>query len=134
MSKRNVRGACAGVALALACAFAAVVPADAGDVATFETRLGMSTKAPAFHGKVRSDSRACKRNRRVRLYRKLRPGKPKKLLGYDRSSRKGKWAVTEPEEFTLRSGLYWAVVSRKVIQTPVTTICTRDRSRRVFVD
>jgi hypothetical protein len=122
----------ATAALVAACL---AVTASAGDVATFDTRLSIRDSAPAFHGKVRSDSDACVGDRKVRLYRKRRPDRPKRLLGTDRSSGNGRWQVLEPNEFTLTSGIYFAR-TRRIINdsTPVPTVCERDKSRKIVVD
>ena len=109
--------------------------AAAGDVATFDTNLKIRDSAPAFHGKVRSDSNLCVADRKVKLFRKRRPGRPVKLLGTDRSDDNGRWAVLEPEEFTLTSGIYFAKTRRTLDKsTPLPTFCTRDKSRRIVVD
>jgi len=113
-------------------AFAAI--ALAGDVATFDTKVGIANRAPAFHGKLRSDENACVADRRVKLLRRTRPGRPARVLGRDKTGNNGRWAITEPEEFTLRSGLYFARAKRRIIETPLPTICDRGRSKKIFVD
>jgi hypothetical protein len=113
-------------------AFAAI--ASAGDVATFPTKVTMSKQAPAFHGKVKSDEDMCVEDRRVKLLRRKRPGRPWRVLGKDRAEDNGRWAITEPDEFTLRSGIYIARAPRSIVHTPVATICAKDRSRKVVVD
>ena len=108
--------------------------ASAGDVATFGTNLIMRQTAPAFHGRVKSDSDLCVADRKVKLYRRNRPGRPRRLLGTDRSNDRGKWAVLE-NEFTLRSGIYFAITPKILDQsTPLPTFCERDKSRKVVVD
>jgi len=113
-------------------AFAAI--ALAGDVATFDTKVGIANRAPAFHGKLRSDENACVADRRVKLLRRIRPGRPAKVLGRDKTRNNGRWAITEPDEFTLKSGLYFARAKRRIIETPLPTICDRGRSKKIFVD
>lgn len=108
--------------------------ATAGDVATFGTRVTISSDPPAFHGRVFSDADVCREQRRVKLLRRTRPGRPVRVLGTDRTEGNGRWAITEPDDFTLRSGIYWARAPRKIVETPVPTICARDRSRRLVVD
>jgi hypothetical protein len=108
--------------------------ASAGDVATFDTRLIMRETAPAFHGRIKSDSRACEVGRQVKLLRRTRPGRPTRLLGSDLTNSRGKWAVTEPDEFTLKSGIYFSRAPKVILNTPVPTICTKDRSRKIVVD
>lgn len=109
--------------------------ASAGDVATFDTNLKIRSSAPAFHGKVKSDSDLCVADRKVKLFRKRRPGRPVRLLGSDRSDDNGRWAVLEPAEFTLTSGIYFAKTRRILDKsTPLPTFCTRDKSRKIVVD
>ena len=94
----------------------------------------MRETAPAFHGKVRSDSDLCVDDRKVKLYRRKRAGRPKHLLGTDRSDMNGRWAILE-DQFTLRSGIYFAKTRRIVDNsTPLPTVCERDVSRKVVVD
>lgn len=108
--------------------------ASAGDVATFDSKLIMRATAPAFHGKVKSDSDDCVAQRKVKLLRRKRRGRPARLLGTDRTNGNGEWAVTEPNDFTLRSGIYFSRVTKSIVTTPVATICNRDRSRKIVVD
>ena len=108
--------------------------ATAGDVATFDTGVTISSRAPAFHGRVFSDADVCRQDRRVKLIRKVRRNRPARVLGIDRTEDNGRWAITEPDDFTLRSGIYFARAPRKIVETPVPTVCARDRSRRIVVD
>ena len=119
------------LALVAGSAFTFTAVAPAGDAATFDTKLIMRQTAPAFHGKVKSDSDLCVADRKVKLYRKKRAGRPKHLLGTDRSDENGKWAVLE-DQFTLKSGIYFAK-TRKILDTstPLPTFCDRDVSRKV---
>ena len=105
-----------------------------GEIATFDTRLVMRETAPAFHGKVKSDSDDCVADRKVKLLRRKRPGRPLRQLGTDRTSDRGRWAITEPDEFTLRSGIYFSRTPRAIVNTPLPTVCTKDRSRKIVVD
>ena len=132
MSSIRVRTLSLALVAALAGTFAAA--ASAGDVATYDTTLIMRQTAPAFHGKVKSDSDLCIADRRVKLYRRKRAGRPKHLLGTDRSDENGRWAVLE-DQFTLRSGIYFAVTNKILDEsTPLPTFCTRAKSRKVVVD
>jgi hypothetical protein len=108
--------------------------ASAGDVATFPTKLTMSKQAPAFHGKVKSDEDMCIEDRKVKLLRRTRSGRPYRLLGSDRANSNGRWAVKEPQEFTLKSGIYIARAPKAIVRTPVATVCAKDASRKVVVD
>ena len=110
-------------------------PAGAGDVATFDTAVKIRNKAPAFHGRVVSDNDVCTVNRRVKLYRQKRPGNQAKLLGKTDTDSHGKWAILEPEEFTLKSGLYFAKAPRVTVSdNGLPTVCTRAKSKKVVVD
>jgi hypothetical protein len=73
------------------------------------TRIVVSLKFPAFHGKLASGRKACLANRTVKMYRQ-RSGK-KVLLGRDASNAKGKWAI--PVGKNLTSGAYYATVAKK---------------------
>ena len=108
--------------------------ATAGDIATFDTRLIMRETAPAFHGKVKSESDDCVAGRKVKLMRRTRPGRPTRLLGTDVTDDRGRWEVTEPDEFTLKSGIYLSRVPKDIVPRPVATVCAKDRSRKVVVD
>jgi hypothetical protein len=108
--------------------------ATAGDVASFETNVTISERAPAFHGKVRSDSEDCTQDRKVKLLRRKRAGRPSRVLDTDRTEDNGRWAITEPDDFTLKSGIYFARAPKAILDTPVPVICAKDRSRKVVVD
>jgi hypothetical protein len=108
--------------------------ASAGDVATFPTKVTMSKQAPAFHGKVKSDEDMCIEDRKVKLLRRRRSGRPYRLLGTDRAKPNGRWAIKEPREFTLTSGIYIARAPRTIVHTPVATVCAKDASRKIVVD
>jgi hypothetical protein len=108
--------------------------ASAGDVATFPTRVTMSKQAPAFHGKVKSDEDMCIEGRKVKLLRRTRAGRPYRLMGTDRAKPNGRWAVKEPQEFTLKSGIYIARAPKAIVHTPVATVCAKDASRKIVVD
>jgi hypothetical protein len=78
------------------------IPAAAG--MTYSSRLYMSEKFPAFHGRIHSASNFCEADRRVKLF-KVRPGKDK-LLGVDRSDDNGHWKVALGNQ--LVSGVYYS--------------------------
>lgn len=120
--------------LPLAAIGAVATIATAGDVATFPTKVSIAEQAPAFHGKVKSDTEDCIGDRKVKLMRRKRAGRPVKVLGRDRTEDNGRWAITEPDDFTLKSGIYFARAPRQIVDTPVPTICAKDRSRKVVVD
>jgi hypothetical protein len=76
------------VVIALAAAAFSAGPA-AG--ASYATKVIVSLKTPAFHGKLKSRRSSCATGRRVKLFRK-KPGRDK-LLGTDRSNAKGRWSI-----------------------------------------
>lgn len=92
------------VALILAAALAAS-PA----VASYGTKVVISLKTPAFHGKLKSGRSSCVGGRTVKLFRKK--AGPDPLLGTDRSNAGGKWAIPIGR---LRSGVsYYATATAK---------------------
>jgi hypothetical protein len=95
----------AALATACACAFL-VFPATGA--AAFKTKVVVSLKFPAFHGKLVSKSQSCLGNRQVKMFRE-RNGKKVKL-GSDRSNAKGKWSI--PVGKNLPSGTYYATVTK----------------------
>ncbi len=89
---------------------ATLLPAGSAAGASYSTKVIVSLKFPAFHGKLKSSRSACATSRTVKLFRK-RQG-PDKLLGTDRSSAKAKWSI--PIGKRLPSGAsYYAKASRK---------------------
>lgn len=77
--------------------------------ASYSTKVIISLKFPAFHGKVKSDKSSCATNRTVKLFRK-KPG-PDKLLGSDKSDAKAKWSI--PIGRKPASGSYYAKAPAK---------------------
>lgn len=59
--------------------------------ASYSTKVIVSLKLPAFHGKLKSRKSACATSRTVKLFRK-RPGADR-LLGTDKSDAKAKWSI-----------------------------------------
>lgn len=96
------------VVLAIAAAFA-VLPAAASSAGKNSTKIVVSLKFPAFHGKLTSPRQACLGSRKVKMYRE-RNGK-KVLLGKDTSEDNGKWAI--PVGKNLTSGSYYATVAKR---------------------
>ena len=77
--------------------------------ASYATKVVISLKTPAFHGKVKSGGSSCVDGRTVRLFRKK--SGPDQLLGSDRSNAKGKWSIPIGK---LRSGAsYYAKATAK---------------------
>jgi hypothetical protein len=87
------------------------------------TKIVVSLKFPAFHGKLSSPRKACLGSRTVKMYRE-RNGK-KKLLGRDTSEDNGKWAV--PVGKNLTSGAYYATVAKR-------GKCKGDKSQVLTID
>ena len=115
---------CAGLAVA---GIASAV-ASASSVVKYDSEVTISSHAPAFHGRVKSEKNACERHRKVKLY-KQRHG-PDKLLGKDKTNRHGKWEVKD----RLRPGFFYAKVVRRVKGTaPNRFVCRGSRSLGVLV-
>ena len=115
---------------AIATAAVAAIPALASNVVRIDSKVRISHRAPAFHGKVRSDNNGCESNRKVKMFR--RQHGPDQLLGHDRTDRRGKWKV---EVDPLSSGAYYARVKRRAEGAAGTIfVCRRDRSKTVVVD
>jgi hypothetical protein len=94
-------------ALVVLCASAFLVFPATG-AAAFKTKVVVSLKFPAFHGKLTSPRQSCLGNRKVKMFRE-RNGKKVKL-GSDRSNAKGKWKI--PVGKNLKSGTYYATVTK----------------------
>ncbi|HET6997681.1 MAG TPA: hypothetical protein VFI03_03745 [Solirubrobacterales bacterium] len=87
----------------------ALLPAAASSAGKNSTKIVVSLKFPAFHGKLTSPRQACLGSRTVKMYRQAN-GK-KKLLGRDTSADNGKWAI--PAGKNLTSGSYYATVATR---------------------
>jgi hypothetical protein len=88
---------------------AALVPALAAGAGKNSTKIVVSLKFPAFHGKLSSPRKGCLGSRTVKVYREA--GGQKKQLGKDKSEDNGKWAV--PVGKNLSSGAYYATVDKR---------------------
>jgi len=95
------------IVLTVACA-GALLAMPATGAAAFKTKVVVSIKFPAFHGKLTSPSQSCLGQRQVKMFRESNGRKI--LLGRDRSNAKGKWAV--PVGKNLKSGSYYATVAK----------------------
>jgi hypothetical protein len=93
--------------LAILCA-GAMLALPATGAAAFKTKVVVSLKFPAFHGKLVSPRQSCLGGRQVKMFREAN-GK-KVLLGRDRSNAKGKWSI--PVGKNLTSGAYYAIVAK----------------------
>jgi hypothetical protein len=87
----------------------ALLPALAAGAGANSTKIAVSLKFPAFHGKLNSPRSACLGSRAVKMYREK--GGKKKLLGSDTSEDNGKWAI--PVGKNLTSGSYYASVAQR---------------------
>jgi hypothetical protein len=95
------------------------------------TNIHLSSKAPAFHGTVKSRAHVCVANRKVQVFRKDPAGDV--LIGSDRADDHGSWIVRHPN---FPSGEYYA---KAVWWTNHPTskwaiICLSDTSSPVVVD
>jgi hypothetical protein len=97
--------------------------------ANYETRVRISEREPAFHGRVQSTFEQCEK-RRVRLVRKGEDAN--KVMGRDRTDGKGQWKVPV-DELTLKSGTYYAWSGRKKMGRKI-FVCKADRSRPIVID
>ncbi len=88
---------------------AALLPAASAASASYSTKIIVSLKVPAFHGKLKSSKSACAAGRTVKLFRKK--SGPDKLLGTDRSNAKTKWSI--PLGSRLTPGSYYAKAPAK---------------------
>jgi hypothetical protein len=94
----------------LAVAAALLLPAvSASGADKNSTKIVVSLKFPAFHGKLTSPRPGCLGSRMVKMYREQN-GK-KKQLGKDESEDNGKWAI--PVGKNLTSGAYYATVANR---------------------
>lgn len=123
---KKLRIATAGVFVACA---ALMAPNALAGIQKYESHIGISEMAPAFHGDVDAEVVQCVPARIVRLYR-VKNGDDK-LLGQDQTDGSGEWAITEPGDFTLRSGVYYAKVTATIVGG---SRCQKDRSRTLSVD
>jgi len=107
-------------------AIGAVMPATAQDM-PFESKIRLKNTAPAFHGKVKSDSPSCIAGRKVRMFR-AKKGEDK-VLGKTRTDAQGKWQVLhEP-----KSGVYYAKVN-EFAQEESQLVCLPDKSKKLVID
>ena len=97
------------VVLVAALAVALLPAVSASGAGKNSTKIVVSLKFPAFHGKLTSPRQGCLGSRTVKMYRE-RNGK-KKQLGKDTSEDNGKWAI--PVGKNLTSGAYYATVAKR---------------------
>lgn len=102
-------------------------PASAGR--SYSTGISMSSKFPAFHGRLSSPYTYCEQNRKLKLYRQ-RMGADK-LLGTALSESDGYWEI--PIGRRLTSGSYYATVTART-NAIVGVTCRAAKSPVRFVD
>ena len=128
MRNHATRNGLVALGLGILIALAAIVPAGAQDM-PFESKIRLKDSAPAFHGKVKSDSSLCVPNRKVRLFKVRRGSRPDKLLGKTRTDFEGRWEILR----TPKSGVYYAKVNQLAQETPQ-LLCLPDKSKKVVID
>ena len=64
------------VGAAIATAAVAAIPALATNVVKIDSKVTISHRAPAFHGKVKSDNSGCEVGRNVKLFRQAPRPRP----------------------------------------------------------
>ena len=107
------------------------IPSLATQVVRHDSKVTISEKFPAFHGRVKSNAHPCVQQRKVKVFRAKRH-RPDKFLGRDRTNNHGHW---QGKVNPLKSGGYYAKVTRRSEGTAGTIhICRKDRSRIVPVD
>lgn len=97
----------------------------------YSTTVTLSSKFPAFSGRVSSSSDPCVKRRRIELYEKVSGG-GRKRLGKDMSDASGRWAI---ELDNVKPGAYYAQAkpkSKRIGGEPL--ICKTGRSETVTVD
>ncbi len=87
----------------------ALVPALASGAGSNSTKITLSIKLPAFHGKLTSPRQACLGSRTVKMFRTYK-GKTVQL-GHDKSEDNGAWKVSVGKNFA--PGEYFATVTAR---------------------
>jgi hypothetical protein len=95
--------------LAVVAAVAVLPAVSASGAGRNSTRIVVSLKLPAFHGKLTSPRKGCLGSRKVKMYRQN--GRRKKLLGRDTSSDNGRWATQVGKN--IAPGSYYAKVAKR---------------------
>jgi hypothetical protein len=97
------------VVLALALAAVLLPVVSASGAGKNSTKIVVSLKQPAFHGKITSPRSGCLGSRTVKMYREVNG--TKKQLGKDTSEDNGKWEIALGKN--LKPGLYYATVASR---------------------
>jgi hypothetical protein len=124
-----------GLALCVLISASVSAAADTGSPvlksSSYPTSVSLSSKFPAFSGKVSSRSGRCEKQRRVELFQKVSGGETKRL-GKDTSNSSGRWAI---QLDNVRSGAYYAKVKPKQKNggdSPL--VCKKGRSETIIVN
>ena len=108
-------------------ALAAVAPSALGRDMPFESKIHLTDRFPAFHGKVKSESDLCVANRKVRMFEQKKG--EDRLIGKTRTSSEGKWQVLDDPG----SGVFYAKVDQYSNET-LDLSCLPDVSKKVVID
>ncbi len=123
------------LAAAAAFLFAGATGAVAGISEDAPTRLTMANRAPAFHGKVKTDVPDCESDRRVKLFYVANPKRGiggGELIGRTNSDFKGRWFI---DVSPLADGGYYAKVKQHIVNIDgVLVRCLPDFAPGIVVD
>ncbi len=97
-----------GVA-ALVIAWAPSAPASSATTTVKVTKYSLGF----FYGKVKSENKACRKKRKVTLYTHPGAPDPDAVVGGDKTTKKGKWAINDSHGL---GGDYYATVNEKTIK------------------
>jgi hypothetical protein len=120
-------------------AAAVSVPALASQTVKIDSKVTLAIdKSDIFvaggHGRVEASKHACEVDRKVKFV-KVRgpqhPGRPDKVLGTDRTNRRGHWKVRISEGRLGGHRSFYAKVVRREVHTAGTTFVCRGDSSRV---
>jgi hypothetical protein len=98
-----------------------------------DTNLTMANRAPAFHGKVKTDVPDCEPDRRVKLFYVANPKGTGggELIGRTNSDLKGRWFI---DAGPLADGGYYAKVKQHIVNIDgVLVRCLPDFARGIVV-
>lgn len=108
-------------------AAAIVAPAGAAGGKSYPTKVRISDKYPAFHGKVKSKVDVCVSYRKIRLF-KVKKGDDK-VIGKTRTDMRGKWLIRKVE----KPGVYYAKAN-KGGSAAMNITCKSAVSKTVVID
>jgi hypothetical protein len=101
--------------------------ADATRTVTIASHITIQSNSLTFSGKVTSPNVACKRGRKVALYRT-----PSLVLGSTTTGRSGRWRITASGSAGITLGRFYARVARRSEGTAGTIyVCKGARSRTI---